>query len=309
MQGRILKGVGSFYTVQGENGAVVCKARGRFRKEGLVPVPGDWVDYDVGADENGYLLQIHPRRNLLTRPAVSNIDRLFIVLSASQPEMDLLLCDKLLLQCASRSIQPILVCNKCDDGPEESYIELAAQYKPAGYAVLPVSAKTGYGIPEIIKRMEGCVCCFAGQSAVGKSSLLNCILPDLTLEVGDLSRKTARGRHTTRHAELFPAFGGAVVDTPGFSLFDMAPMERALGTEEACEDFANKILTNQAKFNDYPEMAAVKQDCRFPGCLHITEPDCAVKPLLETGGLHPQRYARYKVFIEELKEMRKYRYD
>ena len=189
MQGRILKGVGSFYTVQGENGAVVCKARGRFRKEGLVPVPGDWVDYDVGADENGYLLQIHPRRNLLTRPAVSNIDRLFIVLSASQPEMDLLLCDKLLLQCASRSIQPILVCNKCDDGPEESYIELAAQYKPAGYAVLPVSAKTGYGIPEIIKRMEGCVCCFAGQSAVGKSSLLNCILPDLTLEVGDLSRK------------------------------------------------------------------------------------------------------------------------
>lgn len=231
----------------------------------------------------GYLLQIHPRRNLLTRPAVSNIDRLFIVLSASQPEMDLLLCDKLLLQCASRSIQPILVCNKCDDGPEESYIELAAQYKPAGYAVLPVSAKTGYGIPEIIKRMEGCVCCFAGQSAVGKSSLLNCILPDLTLEVGDLSRKTARGRHTTRHAELFPAFGGAVVDTPGFSLFDMAPMEP------------------QELAGLYPEMAAVKQDCRFPGCLHITEPDCAVKPLLETGGLHPQRYARYKVFIEELK--------
>ena len=291
MQGRILKGVGSFYTVQGENGAVVCKARGRFRKEGLVPVPGDWVDYDVGADENGYLLQIHPRRNLLTRPAVSNIDRLFIVLSASQPEMDLLLCDKLLLQCASRSIQPILVCNKCDDGPEESYIELAAQYKPAGYAVLPVSAKTGYGIPEIIKRMEGCVCCFAGQSAVGKSSLLNCILPDLTLEIGDLSRKTARGRHTTRHAELFPAFGGAVVDTPGFSLFDMAPMEP------------------QELAGLYPAMAAVKQDCRFPGCLHITEPDCAVKPLLETGGLHPQRYARYKVFIEELKEMRKYRYD
>lgn len=277
--------------MQGETGMAVCKARGRFRKEGLIPVPGDWVDYEVGQDGNGYLLQIHPRRNLLTRPAVANIDRLFIVLSASHPEMDLLLCDKLLLQCGLLSIEPVLLCNKCDKGPEESYHDLAAQYGPAGYAVLPVSAKTGYGIEALIKWMEGQVCCFAGQSAVGKSSLLNRILPELALEVGGLSRKTARGRHTTRHAELFPAFGGAVVDTPGFSLFDMAPMEP------------------QELAGLYPEMAAVKQECRFPGCLHITEPDCAVKPLLETGGLHPQRYARYKVFIEELKEMRKYRYD
>ena len=154
MQGRILKGVGSFYTVQGETGMAVCKARGRFRKEGLTPVPGDWVDYEVGPDENGYLLQIHPRRNLLTRPSVANIDRLFIVLSAAQPEMDLLLCDKLLLQCAMLDIEPVLLCNKCDDGPEKSYIELVAQYGPAGYAVLPVSAQTGYGVPEIVKRMD-----------------------------------------------------------------------------------------------------------------------------------------------------------
>ena len=289
MQGRILKGVGSFYTVQGVNGAVVCKARGRFRKEGLVPVPGDWVDYDVGADENGYLLQIHPRRNLLTRPAVSNIDRLFIVLSASQPEMDLLLCDKLLLQCASRSIQPILVCNKCDDGPEESYIELAAQYKPAGYAVLPVSAKTGYGIPEIIKRMEGCVCCFAGQSAVGKSSLLNCILPDLTLEVGDLSRKTARGRHTTRHAELFPAFGGAVVDTPGFSSFDAEELDLEL-KEHLPETF--------------PEFRPYLGQCRFVGCSHTKEKGCAVREAVKAGMIPRSRHESYLRLYEELKQVK-----
>ena len=208
MQGRILKGVGSFYTVQGETDIVVCKARGRFRKEGLVPVPGDWVDYSVGPDEKGYLLQIHPRRNLLTRPAVANIDRLFIVLSASRPEMDLLLCDKLLLQCAMLSIEPVLLCNKCDDGPEEHYQELVAQYAPAGYAVLPVSAQTGYGVPEIVKRMEGCVCCFAGQSAVGKSSLLNCILPELTLEVGGLSRKPPGAAIPPAMRSCFPPLAG-----------------------------------------------------------------------------------------------------
>lgn len=292
MEGRILKGVGSFYTVQSGADTYVCKARGRFRKEGLAPVPGDWVAFEAGGNTEGYLLEIHPRRNLLARPAVANVDKLFIVMAASYPQMDLLLCDKLLFQCQALSIAPVLLCNKCDGGADAgAFGELAAQYGPAGYTVLATSAKTGEGLAETAALMEGCVSCFAGQSAVGKSSILNALVPGLGLEVGGLSRKTERGKHTTRHAELFPAFGGAVADTPGFSLLDMREMEP----------------WDLSKL--YPEMARAQGKCRFPECLHLTEPDCAVKPLLETGGLHPLRYQRYQIFVDELKEMRKHRYD
>lgn len=291
MEGRILKGIGSFYTLQSGADSYVCKARGRFRKEGLTPVPGDWATFEIGFDGKGYLLEIHPRKNLLLRPAVANVDQLFIVLAASRPQMDLLLCDKLLIQCGKLSIIPILLCNKCDEAEARACEDLVAQYAPAGYPVLVVSAKTGEGVEAVRAALEGCVSCFAGQSAVGKTSLLNALLPGIGQEVGDLSRKTERGRHTTRHAELFPAFGGAVVDTPGFSLLDMAQMEP----------------WELSAF--YPEMARLAATCRFPECLHISEPGCAVKPLLQTGGLHPERYARYRVFIEELKEMRKHRYD
>ncbi|MEA4969834.1 MAG: ribosome small subunit-dependent GTPase A [Candidatus Pelethousia sp.] len=291
MEGRILKGIGSFYTLQCGADSYVCKARGRFRKEGLTPVPGDWATFETSADGKGYLLEIHPRKNLLLRPAVANVDQLFIMLAASRPQMDLLLCDKLLIQCGKLSIAPILLCNKCDEAEARACEALIAQYKPAGYPVLVVSAKTGEGVGAVRAALEGCVSCFAGQSAVGKTSLLNALLPGIGQEVGDLSRKTERGRHTTRHAELFPAFDGAIVDTPGFSLLDMAQME----PWELCAF--------------YPEMASLAGTCRFPECLHISEPGCAVKPLLQTGGLHPDRYERYRAFIEELKEMRKHRYD
>ncbi len=291
MEGRILKGIGGFYTLLSGEESYICKARGRFRKDGLTPVPGDWASFEIGADGKGYLLDIHPRKNLLLRPAVANVDKLFVVLSASRPQMDLLLCDKLLIQCGMLSIHPVLVCNKLDEESPGAYADFEAQYGPAGYPVLAVSAKTGEGLDAVRRALEGSVSCFAGQSAVGKTSLLNALLPGLGQEVGGLSPKTERGRHTTRHAELFPAFGGAVVDTPGFSLLDMAAMEP----------------WDLAAF--YPEMAPLQGACRFPQCLHISEPGCAMKPLLETGGLHPKRYARYQSFIEELKEMRKHRYD
>ena len=291
MEGCILKGIGSFYTVLDQGKTCVCKARGRFRKDGLSPVPGDRAVYTIGEDGKGYLLDILPRKNLLLRPAVANVDKLFIVLSASRPRMDLTLCDKLLLQCEKANIVPVIVCNKCDEEEDDAFAALAAQYMPAAYAVLCASAKTGEGLDRIAAAMAGCVSCFAGQSAVGKSSLLNALVPGLCLETGGLSRKTERGRHTTRHAELYPVFGGAVVDTPGFSLLDIWGME----PEEL------------ASF--YPEMRSARTQCRFPACLHISEPDCAVKSLLCAGKLHPARYERYQEFIEELKEMRKHRYD
>lgn len=291
MTGRILKGIGGFYTVLADTQYHTCKARGRFRKDGATPVPGDMVLFEPGQEGEGYLLEILPRKNLLQRPMVANLDKLLIVLSASRPGMDLNLCDKLLFQCESKAIVPVILCNKVDEEADGALDRLLGQYGPAGYSVYGVSAKTGAGIAAIQKEMEGCISCFAGQSAVGKSSLLNAILPGLKQEVGDVSRKTERGRHTTRHAELFPAFGGAVVDTPGFSLLDMRCMEP--------EDLSAL----------YPEMAPLRKDCRYPACLHISEPGCAVKPLLDKGGLHPARHERYRSYIQELKEMRKHRYD
>lgn len=289
--GWIRKGIGSFYTVVSDGAEYVCKARGRFRNEGLTPVPGDGVEFELGEDGGGYLLAIEPRRNLLIRPAVANLDKLMIVLAASRPVPDLLLVDKLLLQCETLGILPVIVCNKCDEQDALLYADLLAQYRPAGYAVLGVSAKTGEGIERVRAQIAGSKCCFAGQSAVGKSSLLNALVPELALQVGGLSRKTERGRHTTRHAELYPVCGGAVLDTPGFSLLDIQAME------------PNTLA------GYYPEMRRHTAQCRFAACLHVSEPECAVKPLITSGALHPQRYARYVELLTELKEIRRHKYD
>ena len=292
MEGLILKGIGSFYSVLAESGAeYVCKASGRFRKEGVTPVPGDRVSFQKKEGEDGRITEILPRKNLLIRPAVANVDKLVIVMAASAPKPDLLLVDKLLLQCESAKITPVLVLNKCDERDEELYASILRQYAPTGYTCCAVSAHTGEGLDALKNEIRGNVCCFAGQSAVGKSSLLNAILPELSLAVGGLSRKTDRGRHTTRHAELWLAWGGALVDTPGFSLLDAETMEP--------EDLASL----------YPEMREHADGCRFAKCLHASEPDCAVKPLLDTEALSRERYDRYLEILEELKEKRKHKYD
>jgi len=292
LEGLILKGVGSFYTVLDENRTeYVCKASGRFRKEGIIPVPGDRVSFQRKAGEDGRITEILPRKNLLIRPAVANVDKLVIVMAASAPKPDLLLVDKLLLQCEIAGIVPILVLNKCDERDEGLYASVLRQYAPTGYTCYGVSAHTGEGLDALKNEIKGNVCCFAGQSAVGKSSLLNAILPELSLAVGGLSRKTDRGRHTTRHAELWLAWGGALVDTPGFSLLDTETMEP--------EDLAAF----------YPEMREYADGCRFAKCLHASEPDCAVKPLLNTDSLSRERYERYLEILEELKEKRKHKYD
>lgn len=292
MEGLILKGVGSFYTVLDAQGAEhVCKARGRFRKEHVTPVPGDRVSFSHNAGEEGSIAEILPRRNLLTRPAVANVDKLMVVMAASAPRPDLLLVDKLLLQCEQAGIAPVLVLNKCDERDEALFEAILAQYTGTGYALYAVSAHSGEGVENLRTEIAGNVCCFAGQSAVGKSSLLNALLPELSLAVGGLSRKTERGKHTTRHAELWIAYGGALVDTPGFSLLEADAIE-----PETLSSF-------------YPEMRERAKECRFAKCLHASEPDCAVKPLLESGALSMERYERYLMILEELKEKRKHRYD
>jgi len=287
--GLLIKGVGSFYEVLTEAGdTVTCKARGTFRREGITPTVGDRVG--IERQERGYaqLAEILPRKNVLVRPAVANVDQLMIVVSASVPSPDWLLLDRLIIAATFLGVKPIPVLNKVDAADTDVQNAFINDYR--AFDTLTVSAKTGEGIFELNEQLRDKVTCFAGQSAVGKSSILNRILPDLHLETGGLSRKTDRGRHTTRHAELWPYLGGAVLDTPGFSLFETECLDQE--QLDAC----------------YPEFKNAAP-CRFPGCMHVTEPGCGVKPLLDSGELSPLRYARYVEIAKEYQTRRKHRYD
>lgn len=287
--GLLLKGIGSFYEVLTESGEVVTsKARGAFRREGLVPTVGDRVL--IERKEQGYaqLCEILPRRNLLVRPPVANVDQLLIVLSASAPEPDWMLLDRLIISAKRMHIDPVPVLNKIDTADETVMNTFRSDY--AAFLTLSVSAETGEGLDALRSRLLGKVSCFAGQSAVGKSSLLNALIPDLHLETGELSRKTERGRHTTRHAQLWPYENGAVLDTPGFSMFETEVLEQE--ELDAC----------------YPEFSNAFP-CRFPGCMHLSEPDCGVKPLLSEGLLSAGRYERYREIALDYQTRRKHRYD
>lgn len=187
--GLILKGVGGFYTVLSDNGTeIVCRARGRFRKDGITPVVGDRVEY-VEDGEGRSVSKILPRRNIFIRPAVANLDKLIIVASLSAPKPDLMLMDKLIIRCEKHNVEPVIVLNKCDQADADAADDIRAQYAPAGYTIITASAAKGDGVDAIKAEIAGNICCFAGQSAVGKSSLINAIVPELALETGGLSRK------------------------------------------------------------------------------------------------------------------------
>lgn len=288
MEGSIIKGVGGFYYVSTDQGVITSKARGAFRKEGITPVVGDRVTLTLHASGYAQIDAILPRRNLLIRPAVANVDRLLIVISAHLPEPDWLLCDKLIVQAKLNDIEPVLVLNKADEA--DPSIREAFEQDYGLFLRVVVSARTGEGLHALQDAIRGKICCFAGQSAVGKSSLMNALLPELDLPVGELTRKTDRGRHTTRHAQLWPCFGGALLDTPGFSLYEP-------------DSFDEQLL-----LGCYPEFA-LADPCRFPGCMHRSEPGCGVKTLLTDGRLSPARYERYVQIANDFTFRRKHQYD
>ncbi len=290
--GRIIKGVGGFYTVLREGGGrCICKARGLFRKQGMTPLPGDCVEFTVDAKGTGYLKTILPRKNELLRPAAANIDTLLIVIAASEPAADLELADKLLLYCEAQKIRPVLVINKCDAGPGETAERIAGQYARSIPDTVFVSARAGFGIDRLKELLPDSTVCLAGQSAVRKSSIINALL-GLELETGELSRKTERGRHTTRHAELLEMSGGGLIaDTPGFSLLESVPLEP--------EQIPRM----------YPEFSEYDGCCRFIGCMHVSEPDCAVKRAVEEGVISKERYTRYVKIANEAIEARRHKYD
>lgn len=293
MEGRILKGVGGFYEVLCDGVLHTCRARGRFRRDGLTPMIGDRVEFSpASGEELGYVEEILPRSSELKRPPVANIDRMVLVTAAAAPQPDLNLIDKLLLQARMLGVEPILVVNKCDLAEEAAVAALAADYAGAVQAVLPASTVTGAGLDALRACLAGYCSCFAGQSGVGKSSLINRMAPRAAMETGDVSRKLARGRHTTRHAELIALPGGGeVADTPGFSLMEMEAVEPRLLQQY------------------WPEFTPFLEDCRFHGCLHDKEPGCAVKDAAREGRIPAGRLARYQEILEECRQSWRKRYD
>lgn len=286
--GRIIRGVGSFYDVQQGARVTRCKARGAFRNEGIVPTVGDTVRFH--RYESGYaqIMEILPRKNALIRPPAANIDQLVIVLSASVPEPDFLLADKLILAGSVLSIRPLLVLNKIDEADDAVLTTFRRDYRL--FPSLEVSTVSGEGLEAFADRMDNCVSALAGQSAVGKTSILNCLFPNANMQTGQLSKKTERGRHTTRHVELIPFRNGAVLDTPGFSFLEQPELTQEM--LDAC----------------YPEFS-LSNGCRFSGCAHITEPECGVRELVENGQMTVARYDRYVTIRREIQERRKHRYD
>lgn len=289
LQGRILIGLCGYYDVLLQDGRrVQTVARGRFRREKIKPLAGDVVTVLPTQEQQGVfgsIDEILPRKNAFIRPPVANIDRVIVVLSAGAPQPDLLLTDKLLMQAMRAGVEPVICLSKCDTGQEAFIHELCDEYR--FFRCICTSSVTGQGIDAFRELVRGGVCAVAGQSGAGKSSLLNAAYPQFSLEVGLLSQKVSRGRHTTRASVLLPlADGGFVVDTPGFSLMETELIDPAL--LKSC----------------YPEFSGWTDACRFGAdCLHAGEPGCAAPP-----DLPPGRMQRYRQLLQEARERWKRRY-
>ena len=299
MQGRIIRGVGGFYYVHvPDEGVYECRARGIFRKEKIRPLVGDRVRIHITdpKDMEGSLDEILPRRNQLIRPAAANVDQALVVFAAASPEPNLNLLDRFLINMKNQGIACLICINKTDLVTAQKAEEFVQVYAGSGVPLLTVSVKSGLGLEEVAKRLRGKTTVVAGPSGVGKSSLTNalCAGEEQLMEVGEVSRKIGRGRHTTRHTQLF--YMGEIgpdtyfLDTPGFSSLDVFDVE-------------SRDLQNY-----YEEFAAVPGRCRFLSCMHISEPDCAVKDALEKGVISRVRYENYVQLAGELKRKEDARY-
>ena len=290
-QGTLVRGFGGFYAVrdaEGQEFTLRCKKK--FRRLGLSPLVGDEVLFTPGeGEEHGWLEEILPRSSQCLRPPVANVSLLLIVV-APVPEPDLLLVDRMMVRARAQGMDMLLVVNKCDLDAGLAQ-ELQAQYAGAQAPVFAVSAESEQGLGALRERMGGCLCCLTGQSGVGKSTLLNALL-GLSLETGEISRKIQRGKNTTRHAELLMKDGLRVLDTAGFSLLELDGGMEPVTLKEY-----------------YPEFAAYEGKCRFEPCYHDREPGCAVTAACGEGAIHPQRLARYRALLAEVRQTWRERYD
>lgn len=285
--GQIIKALSGFYYVRSAEGALTeCRARGIFRKEHISPLVGDFVEFSVERGK-GMIESILPRKNSFVRPAVSNLDALVILASGANPVTDPFLIDRVSAIAGNQNV-PVLVCvNKIDLNDGEKLIGI---YRHAGFDVFPTSAETGAGVDALMQAIEGKTVAFTGNSGVGKSSILNTMDAEFSVATGEVSDKLGRGRHTTRHVELYRLPNGAsVIDTPGFSSFDTDQMEL--------------ILKENLQYA-FPDFAPFLGKCRYNDCAHLHEPDCAVLQALKDGQIEPSRHASYARLYESAKEIK-----
>jgi ribosome biogenesis GTPase len=292
MQGKIVRGIAGFYYVSVPGtGIVECKAKGVFRNQKRKPLIGDNVSVELLDRENcrGNITDISERKNQLIRPAVANVDQAAVIFAASYPKPNLNLLDRFWLMMETQNIPTVICFNKTDDREQAEVQALAKHYEKSGSRVCLTSTVTGDGIDELKSCLIGKTSVFAGPSGVGKSSVMNVLFPEARMETGQISEKIKRGKHTTRHSELFYLGEDTyVMDTPGFTSLALPDLEK-----EQIREY-------------YPEFAAFRGECRFLGCVHMSEPDCRVKRAVAEGEISALRYENYKQFFEEISSRRKY---
>lgn len=292
MQGKIIKGIAGFYYVHVVgSGLYECKARGVFRKEKLKPLVGDEVKIEVldETEKTGNIIEMLPRRNALIRPAVANIDQALVVFAVTQPKPHFNLLDRFLVMMEQKEIPVILCFNKKDIADGQEITELEQIYRSCGYPMIFTSAREQENVEQVKKLLKGKTTAIAGPSGVGKSSLINLLQSAVEMETGSISRKIARGKHTTRHSELLTVDGDSyIMDTPGFSSL-----------------YVNDFDKEELKYC-FREFAPYEGLCRFHGCDHVHEPGCAVKEAVEQGIIHNVRYENYLEMYRELQEKKRY---
>jgi len=299
LEGLIVKALSGYYYVKplrdnqlisGEDQAVQCRARGIFKKRGISPLVGDRVMYSLTENGEGTVDEILPRSSELIRPPVANVDLAVLLFSVKEPDLNLLLLDKFLVHIEHAGLDAVIVLTKQDltDASDDSAEKVKRMYEEIGYEVMITSSLQGIGVQQVKDRLAGEISVFSGQSGVGKSTLLNALMPGLALETSEISLRLGRGRHTTRHVELIELDnGGYVADTPGFSQLDFLE----LGVEELSSCFR--------------EFAPHAAECKFRGCSHLQEPGCRVIQAVEDGIIQAGRYEHYVAFFTEMKDKKR----
>ena len=288
LDGIIIKGIGGFYYVEAAGEIYECKARGVFRKSGIKPLAGDRVSISINENAENTVDEIYERKTLLQRPPVANVDRLFIVSSVCEPKPVLLIIDRLTALAVNKGIEPIVVFTKNDLESADEYVDI---YRKAGIKSFSVSCKTGEGVELVKEELKNHISAFCGNSGVGKSSLLNVIDPDLALKTGEISDKLGRGRHTTRHSELFKVEGGYVADTPGFSSFE---------TEET------ELILKEDLPYAFKEFEEYIGQCKFTSCLHLKDKGCRIIQAVEDGEIPVSRHESYCSMMEQAKNIKEW---